>query len=263
MADPTRIGRRRNGAVRRTGPQLHGRLHCSQALFREGESKSRRGDDGSFDNWEHGDSLTALRKQQLAEARRLAADASAALPDNVPACRLMAAFSRMDGELDASRRILEQCLTLNPRSPKLLNDLASLSVYDGVDGARQSVSLLRKAVAIQGAHVREMTQMNLGEALFAAGDSAGAITQLQLALRSDGHIAEPYWYLAMAYADLGDMAHLAEVKARIADPKERAHDLQGVRFKDFEESNSVDTPGYRALRETRFLPLWRKAGLPL
>jgi TolB-like protein len=271
--NPTAVDFKLRARALNLQPQSEDNLKRSQALLRqalalEPENASTKLElAGTLwvlaNNWEHGIALTEQRNQQLAEARRLATDASAALPDNVQACRLMGSFSRLDGELDASRRIIERCLNLSPRSPTLLNDLAMLSMYDGADGARQSVDLLRKAVDIEGTHVREMTQMNLGEAMFSAGDSAGAVTQLQLALRANPRIVEAYWYLAMAYADLGDTRHLEEVKAKIANPNEPAHELHGVRFKDFEVSNSVDTPGYRMLRETRFLPLWRKAGFPL
>jgi hypothetical protein len=81
---------------------------------------------------------------------------------------------------------------------------------------------------------------------------------------SSSSLGEPYLYLAMAYADLGDGEHLRELQARIRQDwlKRTAVGAQPSFFETFERSNSVDTPAYRAYRDTRVLPLWRKAGLP-
>jgi hypothetical protein len=111
--------------------------------------------------------------------------------------------------------------------------------------------------------------MNLGEARFAAGDSAGAVDNLRMALQispgmSSSHLGEPYLYLAMAYAELGDAEHLRELQALMKQDllKRAAAGAPTSFFETFERSNSVDTPGYRTYRDNRVLPLWRKAGLP-
>lgn len=213
-------------------------------------------------NWERSDRKRDLRDRHWTEARQLASAASAAEPDNVGACRLMGNFAQLDGELEVARRVLERCLAVSPKAPSILSDLALTYIYDGTEGARKAVSLLQQVAEIEGAHTNEATLMNLGEALFTAGDSAHAIEPLQMALRLNPLFDEANVYLAMAYADLGDTTHLDEIKGRLNAAKAAAIEPQGFGFKRFEKNNSVDTAGYRALRDTRFVPLWRKAGLP-
>jgi predicted Zn-dependent protease len=163
--------------------------------------------------------------------------------------------------------MFERCLALNPKSAALLGDLASTWMYDGTEGARKAVTLFRKAVEVEGSHPHEATQLNLGEALFVAGDSAAAIEPLQLTLRLNPEFGEAEFYLAMAYADLGDLEHMkastATVMGWIETAKKEKRDVGDfVTFKGFEKYNSASTPGYRAYRDSRLLPLWRKAGLP-
>lgn len=213
-------------------------------------------------NWERPDRLDEQRRQHLAEARQLAVAASAADPENARACRLLAVFAQEDGELNVARQMAERCLALSPRSASLLNDLASTFMYDGIEGARKAVTLLQRGAEIEGAHPQSATQLNLGEALFAAGDSAQAVDHLQMSLRLNPRFTEANLYLAMAYADLGDTAHLNELKAKIDAARVPPLTVQTFGFAAFEKNNSVNTPGYLDLRDKRFLPLWRKAGLP-
>jgi adenylate cyclase len=213
-------------------------------------------------NFERGAANAQLREKHKAEARELTMKANAVEPDSVRACRMMGTFAQEDGQLAASRSIWERCLRLSPKSVPLLGDLAQTWIYDGADGARKAVALLKQAAEVEGANPSEVTQLNLGEALFAAGDSAGAIEHLQVGMRLNPKLTADYLYLAMAYADLGDAARLKEVSAKIASIRQAGGLPEAADFKEFEANNSVGTPGYRSLREKRFLPLWRKAGLP-
>lgn len=213
----------------------------------------------AFNN-ERGTNKSERRKKHMAEARQLAAQASAAQPDDVAACRLMGDLALEDGSIDVARRMLERCVTLDAGANGTLNDLAMAYIYDGPEGARKAVELLQQAAATEGTHPSEATQLNLGEALFAAGDSAHAVEPLQMALRINPNFTEAWLYLAMAYADIGDTVRLHEAKAAMDAYRATLPDRRGYDFKDFEQSNSIDTPGYRVLRDTRFLPLWRKAG---
>ncbi len=160
------------------------------------------------------------------------------------------------------REMFGRCLALSPRSVRTLNRLATTFVYDGTDGARKAVTMLQRAADIEGAHPQPFVQLNLGEALFAAGESALAVDHLQMAVRLNPRNTEANLYLAMAYADLGDSAHLDEVKARIAADSADPTTGQATGFAEFDNNNSIDTPAGRELRDGRFLPLWRKAGLP-
>jgi predicted Zn-dependent protease len=145
-----------------------------------------------------------------------------------------------------------------------LSDLAGTYMYDGADGARRGLALMEQAAALEANHPNGATQMNLGEARFAAGDSARAVDNLRTALQLNPNLTESYIYLAMAYAELGDADHLREMQARFQEwlKKQVAAGAPTSLFETFEQSNSVDTPGYRTYRDTRVLPLWRKAGLP-
>jgi tetratricopeptide (TPR) repeat protein len=218
-------------------------------------------------NFERDAADKTKQKKLFDEARKLAARASAEEPDNLRACRLMGNFALEDGELEVARGIFERCLAVDPKARALLGDLASTWMYDGTEGARKAIALFRKAAEIEGSHPHEATQMNLGEALFVAGDSAAALEPLQLTLRLNPEFGEAEFYLALAYADLGDLehmkAHTAAIAGWIETIKREKRDVGDfASFKGFEKYNSVKTPGYQTYRDTRLLPLWRKAGLP-
>jgi tetratricopeptide (TPR) repeat protein len=220
-------------------------------------------------NYDRGPRRQADRQRRFAEAHELAEKAAKTEPDDPIAYRILGRFVEEKRDVAEARRAYEKRLTLEPKSSSALSDLANTYMYDGPDGARRGVALLEKAAALEMNRPDAVTQMNLGEARFAAGDSAGAVDNLRMALQispgmSSSHLGEPYLYLAMAYAELGDAEHLRELQALMKQDllKRAAVGAPTSFFETFERSNSVDTPGYRTYRDNRLLPLWRKAGLP-
>ncbi len=215
-------------------------------------------------NFDRGPERQADRQRRMVEARMLAEKAAKSEPDDPLAYRILGRFAEERRDVAEARRAYERRLALEPKLVGALSDLAGTYMYDGADGARRGLALMEQAAALEANRPNGATQMNLGEARFAAGDSARAVDNLRTALQLNPNLAESYIYLAMAYAELGDADHLREMQARFQEwlSKQVPAGAPTSLFETFEQGNSVDTPGYRAYRDTRVLPLWRKAGLP-
>ena len=195
-----------------------------------------------------------IREAMFLEARGFALKAKELDPDDPGVYLAIAIFASNQGDFDAARRADETRLSLDPKSVGANNNLAG--IYIELGDPNRAIELLTRALRLDPKHpTTDMVLVNLGSAYLRLGDNEAAIDWLLKALERNPSFPNTYAYLAMAYALKGD-----ETGARKA-----AADLRRVdpNYKLANETPSPSSPpASKKYFEERFLPAWRKAGLP-
>lgn len=192
------------------------------------------------------------RGKLVAEGGLLAARAQALDPENPYVYAALSFHADGIGDRPAALRHAQRALELNPGSPRAYNNLAIL-YRDQVQPAK-AIELLNKALAL---HPKgsDVLFTNLADSHFMLGNNEAAVAWALKATDTNTGLWGPYVTLAMAYAELGD-----EPRARAA-AAEAHRRLPGL--KPNSALNPDKSEAMREYFESRLLPAWKKAGLPL
>jgi len=193
-------------------------------------------------------------EKKFAEGRDLAVKARELDPDNPGVYSVIALYAGAHGDYPGYLRAAETQFSLDPKNPSSHNSLALAYYYAGEP--RRAIELLTQAINLDPRHPFAALYENLGYANFMLGDNDAALTWAQKALEISPASSDAYALLAMAYVLKGDNAKAREAaaNARRTDPS----------YKLFEWDTSQPSypVAYKKFFENKFLPAWRKAGLP-
>lgn len=195
-----------------------------------------------------------VREKQITEARDMSLRVEALEPGLVYEGPL-SIYAEEHGDFDSARRSAESALAKQPKLPASYNNLAVL--YREMGEPERAISLLKQALALYPKG-RETIFVNLGMSYLQLGDSDTAIEWLLKAVDLNTELLDVYSGLAMAYSNKGDMQNAARY---VAEYRKRAN-AQGVKGIESGPPPPGSPPAAQKYYRDRFLPQWRKAGLP-
>jgi adenylate cyclase len=193
-------------------------------------------------------------EKKYSEGRDLALKAKALDPDNPTVYGTIGNYALDHGDLAGARRAYETRLSLEPKNPIAYSNLAGVFLNEGEP--RRTIELVNQAIGLDPKHAHESDFLAMAWAYFQLGDNDAAIAWSLKSSEKNPGLAAPYHVLAMAYALKGEDAktRAAAAEARRLNP---AMTLSSLR-KDW----SSNPAKYQAFFENKFVPAWRKAGLP-
>jgi TolB-like protein/Flp pilus assembly protein TadD len=196
----------------------------------------------------------SVKEKKYVEGRDLALKAKQLDPDNPDVYVAIGIYVVNHGDFDGARRAAETVLSLKPKTPSAYNNLALVFIAEGEP--TRAIELLTQAINLDPKHTHELTLQNMGLAYFMLGDNDAAIEWLLKSIEKNPGWGNAYTYLAMAYALKGE-----DAKARAAAAEVRRLDPNS-KLLAFYNPNSSSPAAYKKYYDDRFLPAWRKAGLP-
>ncbi|MES2047940.1 MAG: tetratricopeptide repeat protein [Pseudomonadota bacterium] len=188
------------------------------------------------------------------EARDLASKVKLLDPDNPAVYYVAGAYASTHDDFSGWRRAAEENLALRPKSSTAYNNLAIWFIAN-VEPAR-AIELLTQAINLDPKHPVEVIFSNMARAHLMLDDNDAALAWCLKGTAAHPANPECYAILAMVYAAEGDARKL---DAALGDLRRVA-----PRFKVSQKRKpQASSPAaYKTYYETKFLPMWRKAGLP-
>jgi adenylate cyclase len=193
-----------------------------------------------------------VREKLIAEAGVLAIKAKTMDRDNPDVYGALVMHAWFQGDTSAALRYEERRVALDPRNPDAYNDLAVL--YYHLAQPAKAIELLNKALALypRGA---DTFFVNMGVSYFMLGDYGSAAAWSQKSIDTSTGLDDSYSLLAMAYAEQGDVARAS------AAAKEARRRFPNLKPRTLSARECVSEAWCQFL-QTKYLPAWRKAGLP-
>jgi adenylate cyclase len=192
-----------------------------------------------------------VRQKKIVEGRDLALKAKELDPDNPAVYELIASYA---ADEEDTRRALETELSLDPKNPGVYGELAYWFIREGEP--RRAIELVTQAINLNPKHPGAVTLFWMGYAYFMLGDNDAAIEWLQKSLATDPGLHYTIASLAMAYALKGEDS---KARAMAADLR-RLFPNETLSW--WRKEVSGRPAAYNEFFENKFVPAWRKAGLP-
>ena len=193
-------------------------------------------------------------ERKYTEGRDLALKAKELDPDNPIVYGTIGNYALDHGDLAGARRAFETRLSLDPKNPTAYSALADVFLNEGEP--RRTIELVTQAISLNPKHPHEFDFLMMAWAYFQLGDNDAAIEWSLKSSEKNPGIAAPYNVLAMAYALKGE-----DAKARAAAAESRRLD-PSVTLSSLRKDWSSNPAKYQEFFESKFVPAWRKAGLP-
>jgi adenylate cyclase len=196
----------------------------------------------------------SVREKKMAEGHDLALKAKELDPFDPRVYPPIAQYLWFRRDWDGTRRANETRLSLEPKNPMAYNNLGYTFAVNGEP--KRAIELLTQAINLDPKHPNELVLLNMGWAYFMLGDNDAAVEWLQKSLEANPGFNDTYASLAMAYALKGQDASARAVAAdyRRLEP--------GGTLSAWRKDASSFPAAYQEYFENRFVPAWRKAGLP-
>ena len=201
------------------------------------------------------DASDPARDKQLTDARDLALKVKAIDPGLRGIELPLYLYAQDHNDFEGARRALEAALAKDPKSPPSYGNLALLHLNMGEP--ERAIPLLKQALAVYP-RGNEFIFNNLGLSYLALGNNDAAIEWLLKAVDLNTEIPDVYSGLAMAYSNKGDRPGASRW---VAEFRKRAA-AQGFKGIDSNAPSPGSPPAYLKHYYDRFLPEWKKAGLP-
>jgi tetratricopeptide (TPR) repeat protein len=173
-------------------------------------------------------------------------------PDNPDVYGVLVMHAWFQGDPSAALRYEEKRVALDPRNPGAYNDLAVL--YYHLAQPAKAIEQLNKALALYPKGF-DTIFVNLGVSYFMLGDYGSAAAWAQKSIDTSTGLDDGYSLLAVAYAEQGDVARAS---AAAAEARRRFPDLKARTL----SARECVSEGWCQFLQTKYLPAWRKAGLP-
>ncbi len=193
--------------------------------------------------------------QKLTEARDLALAVKAVDPGNDRVYVPIAMYAQHANDFEAARNAWESSLHRTPKSPGAYSNLAVFHLAMGEPA--QAIPLLERSLELYpkgSAHVFTA----LGAANFALGENDAAIDWFLKALDLNFENLDIFSYLAMAYANKGDVPKSVE----FAEQYRRRAEVAGVKGPRVNKPRPRSPAAYVSFFYEKLLPDWERAGLP-
>jgi adenylate cyclase len=195
----------------------------------------------------------SVKEEKWIEGRDLAMRAKGLDPDNPEIFMVIGAYALNHGDLAGARRAMETRLSLNPKNPWCYLTLAYVFCQEGEP--RRAIDLLTLAIELDPRNPLEFIFLVKGSAHLMLGDNDAAIEWLLKCSERNPSFVRTYPLLAMAFANKGE-----DAKARAAAAEVRRLD-PALKLTTFEDQRA-SSEAYKLWFENKFVPAWRKAGLP-
>ncbi|MEO6363104.1 MAG: tetratricopeptide repeat protein [Caldimonas sp.] len=201
------------------------------------------------------DTSDLARDRQLTDARDMALKVKAIDPDRRGIELPLFLYAMEHKDFDGARRTLEADLAKDPKNPAAYGNFALF--YREMGEPERAIPLLEQALSVYPKG-NEFIFDNLGLAYLALGRNDAAIEWLLKAVDLNTEILEVYSGLAMAYSGKGDTRNAA----RYVDEYRKRASTQGAKGIDSDAPSAQSPPAFLKYYRERFLPEWKKAGLP-
>lgn len=195
-----------------------------------------------------------VREKKYVEGRDLALKAIEAASSNPGIYLALGFYALAHDDYAGYRRALETRYSLMPKNPGAANTLAT--AYMRGAEPKRAIELLTQAISLDPRNAPEVMFRNMCAAYLQLGDNDAAIEWCLKSLEKNPTFALTYPLLAMAYALKGNRAKaLATVEAlHKLDPK--------LTLRTLPKLTSSTPAAFKEYWEKKFVPAWRKAGLP-
>ena len=192
------------------------------------------------------------REKLIAEGGALAIKAKTMDPDNPDVYGALVMHAWFQGNTSAALRNEERRVALDPRNPGAYNDLAVLYYHLGQPD--KAIEQLNKALALYPKGF-DTIFLNLGVSYFMLGDYSSAAAWAQKSVDTNTGLDDGYSLLAVAYAEQGDVD---KARAAATEARRRFPDLKPRTL----SARECVSESWCQFLQTKYLPAWRKAGLP-
>jgi TolB-like protein len=197
-----------------------------------------------------------VQEKKMIEGHTLALKAKELDPDNPHVYVPISLYADFRGDLEGGLLASKTLLSLHPKDPGAYQDVAVDFVIMGEP--QRAVELGKQAINLDPKHPNEGMLFIIGFAYFMLGDNDAAIEWLQRSLEINPAYVNSYEALAMAYALKGD-----DAKARaVAEEVRRVNPNETLSSARKENEIFHKSAKYKEWFESKFVPAWRKAGLP-
>jgi len=197
---------------------------------------------------------TDLREKQWAEVHAIAERVRTLDPNNADILYPMGFYASRHDDFSGWRTSAEAYLAARPKS--LLPYIGLANMHIALAEPKDAIASLTQAISLDPRHPPETIFTNMARAHLALGDDNAAEDWCLKGTQTHPAYPNCYAILAMLYAGKGDTAHM---QAALADLRRTA---PRYRIPEFEQPQPSSPAAYRQFYEKRYLPLWRKAGLP-
>ncbi len=204
----------------------------------------------NFGNQTEGD----MREKQWAEVRDIGARVRTLDPNNADILYPLSFYASRHDDFAGWRSNAEAYLAARPKS--LLPYVGLANMHIALGEPKDAIARLKQAINLDPKHPLETIFTNMARAHMALGEDE--VAQDWCLKGTQAHPAYPNCYalLAMLYAGKGDTPRMQAALTELHRTAPR------YRIPEFERPQPSSPAPYRKYYETRYLPLWRKAGLP-
>ncbi|MES2264964.1 MAG: adenylate/guanylate cyclase domain-containing protein [Pseudomonadota bacterium] len=195
-----------------------------------------------------------LKEKKWAEVRDLAKQVKELDPNNADILYPIGFYASKHDDFPGWRRSAEAYLALRPKS--LLPYIGLANMFIAIAEPKNAIGMLKQAIDLDPRHPPEVIFTNMARAHMAMDDQDAA--QEWCLKGTEAHPAYPNCYaiLAMVYAAKGDATKM----------RGALDDLQKVvphyGIPEFVKPQPSSPAAYKTFYEAKYLPMWRKAGLP-
>lgn len=194
------------------------------------------------------------QERKYVEGRDLALKAKELDPGNPTVYWAIGSYAQSHDDFAGYRRANETLVSLQPKDAGAYNNLA-LSYLNGAEPQR-AIELLTHAISLDPKDIATTVLLLMGRAYFMLDDNDVAIDWFLKSLEKNPAFPNTYTYLAMAYARKGDDA---KARATVAELRRLAPNYT---MPTAARPMSSSPAAYKEYFEKKFIPAWRKAGLP-
>ncbi len=196
----------------------------------------------------------ASREKQWAEVRDLCARVRTLDPNNADILYPMGFYASRHDDFPGWRNAAEAYLAARPKS--LLPYIGLANLHIALAEPKEAVARLNQAITLDPKHPPETIFTNMARAYLQLGDTDAARDWCLKGTQAHPAYPNCYAILAMVYADKGDAQRQ---RAALEDLRRVAPQYD---IPEFSKPQPSSPAAYRTYYEGKYLPMWRKAGLP-
>ena len=198
------------------------------------------------------------RAKRFEELHQLALKVKELDPANRDIYSALIFYDREKGDLIGAKQNAEKNLQLNPKSKSPYITLGNILNQSGEP--QKAIDVLTQGLNLDPLNPTDNNLSALGRANIILGHTDQAIEWLTKANQVNAKVAQIWAYLAIAYTMKGDSDKAAMALAQVKTLNPNSNEATLTFFiKPLPDS----LPAYKDWYEQKFLPLYRKAGLPI
>lgn len=194
------------------------------------------------------------KEQKWEEVRAITVKVKELDPDNVDILLAAGYYAAKHDDFAGWRRSAELYLSLRPKDVLAYNAVGNVHIYS--KEPEKAIAFFSKAISLDPSHPPEVIFTNMSRAYMQLDDMDKAQEWCIKGIETHSGYAGCYATLAMVYAAKGETAKLTAV----------LRDLRRIAPNYTVPENAKpqpsSPPAFIHYYETKYLPLWRKAGLP-